>query len=492
MKSTGVIFDVYDDRGAALYPVFPHGLPEQVKCAHALSPDEHARLPNDVFALVLHNNGEVLRKYACVDEGNTLLSVIYFMEQGHQLPEVAQKTAAANLIEACGWYDISVPEALTKIASGTSYLRKEAGLGDVAAGGAKGFWNGKGVYGRIGSGLHGAVRGGLKDPLGTGMGALQVSGMAKNRLQNVGAAERVGGVQAGLLAAAGHKFAEVTGTDDMPLSAPTSKRPLVEQPAKKLASTASGNVLATNNNSKYSPTPVKSPQMGVVVDVTKETTTKELHEKKAAYYALPSLQRYPLDNVGHVKKAQAYFDTYQNQFTPDEKREYALNVVDRASSFGIPCDELLLKYASTEYGTYDELRYGIEARLERVTDANQRMELLKLAASQDTLTPEVYCGALALLDKRAGIVYDRHTPDPYLSTYGVKVAKEAEFSETIESMLVTESALKQLALTNRKGIAERFGDDVATEFQADPVSIYKSMPLPEKRIIAKLTMKQVT
>jgi hypothetical protein len=46
------------------------------------------------------------------------LSVEYFLKTAHKLPSEAQKTAARNLITACGWYGIDPPEELQKIAIG--------------------------------------------------------------------------------------------------------------------------------------------------------------------------------------------------------------------------------------------------------------------------------------------------------------------------------------------------------------------------------------
>jgi len=65
---------------------------------------------------VLLNDGESTRKYECIDKGNTELNVVYLIKHGHKLPEEAQKVAAANLVTACGWYGIEVPEELEKMA----------------------------------------------------------------------------------------------------------------------------------------------------------------------------------------------------------------------------------------------------------------------------------------------------------------------------------------------------------------------------------------
>jgi len=118
-KISGLVLDVFDDpTGEILKQVFPtyDSVPEAVKTAMPLSSVDRASLPDDVFALVLHNDGVVLRKYACVDEGNTCLSVEYFLKTAHRLPLEAQKVAASNLVTACGWYNVDPPESLLTLA----------------------------------------------------------------------------------------------------------------------------------------------------------------------------------------------------------------------------------------------------------------------------------------------------------------------------------------------------------------------------------------
>ena len=118
-KIAGLVLDVYDDpKGEVLRGIFPtaDSLPGLVKEASHVTPELREQLPDDVFALVLHDEETTVRKYACVDGGNTALNVEYFLKTAHKLPEDAQKTAASNLVTACGWYGLVPPKALTHIA----------------------------------------------------------------------------------------------------------------------------------------------------------------------------------------------------------------------------------------------------------------------------------------------------------------------------------------------------------------------------------------
>lgn len=113
------IIDFYDDpQGEVLKNQLPvDQVPEFIKTAAYLGEEDREALPDDVFALVMVDRHSKLRKYACVDKGNTALSVIYFLANQDKLPEEAQKTAAMNLLTACGWYGLDQPAQLKKIAA---------------------------------------------------------------------------------------------------------------------------------------------------------------------------------------------------------------------------------------------------------------------------------------------------------------------------------------------------------------------------------------
>jgi hypothetical protein len=115
---TGSIVDFYDDpQGTVLKEkVAAAQLPDYIKTAHFLTDAAKEIVPDDCFALVMIDGTEKLRKYACVDKGNTALSVIYFMENHDKLTKEAQQVAAQNLINACDVWDLRVPYQLEQLA----------------------------------------------------------------------------------------------------------------------------------------------------------------------------------------------------------------------------------------------------------------------------------------------------------------------------------------------------------------------------------------
>ncbi len=116
-----VVLDVYDDaQGRVARELFgdADALPDVVKTAELLSPEVAKRVPDDLYALVLHDGDQCTRKFACVDSGHTWMHLRYFLKTGHQLPAKAQRVAAQNLVKAARQYGLDVPKRLEKVAFG--------------------------------------------------------------------------------------------------------------------------------------------------------------------------------------------------------------------------------------------------------------------------------------------------------------------------------------------------------------------------------------
>lgn len=129
MKTAGLILDYYDDSNSQLLKKsFPtlDSLPDIVKEAHILTSEEREVLRDEAFALVMVNDGKVLRKFACVDPGNTFLSALYFSQHADSLPEEAQKIAAANILAFCEDFGLEVRD-IEKIAAGNPPDAKNGG-----------------------------------------------------------------------------------------------------------------------------------------------------------------------------------------------------------------------------------------------------------------------------------------------------------------------------------------------------------------------------
>lgn len=457
-KLSGLVLDIRDDGfdGAVFRSIFTESVPAIIKQAAALTPELDARLPDDKFALVLHDGDVTLRKFACIDPGNTALSVEYFLRTGHLLPEEAQKTAAINLVTACGWYGIEAPQDLEKIA---------LGLGSLV-----------------------------------NMG-LTVPGMARQAKMNLDASQGAGHMvvtpaqRQSLM-----KGAEASGTALMPMAGPTTTPLPPKTVIPKVGSAgflgdhgieAGGAVKPDDNidKSHSAEQPKRLPQAGTLnphVTVTGKEAPGLLKLKTAEFYALPSLRRYPLDRYDQVKEASAYFDEWSGRMDPAHRREFSVNLVKRAHQLRIKASDEAEKLASATYASPAELDIALDARRSIILSDEHLGILDKIAEQRVSLEPTAYAELLGQFDKLAEIDghYDRFIPDPYTSTFGVQ--KEAADSIVVGNDYMTVPQLKRLAKVGLSTVKHRFGHELADEFVKDPVSVFNSLPLDQKKTMMRM------
>mgnify|MGYP000860329965 CR=1 FL=1 len=330
------------------------------------------------------------------------------------------------------------------------------------------------------------------------------------------------------------KESEVVGTWDMPLQAAPSRTLPNEKPkspvvAPKVASLldafgweekvaavetnsidaeletmfkeASGVEPDTNISSSHKEQPPGLPQNKKVlvphVDVTSHDPPKVVKEKTAEHYAMPSIQCYPLDGFHQVKEASSYFDRHWKEMEPEDRREFASNLVKRASALSIPVSETADHYGAPGYAP----------RLHTLTELAAREDLLKEAEHQSlydelkdqlgVLPPDVFARALHEIDKYAGIEasYDRDCMDPWFTTFGTeKTARPATEADTanpkdavvLGAEYMSVPSLVEFAKARQPMVAMRFGDEFAKALQSDPTGIFDSLPRDQKLILMRM------
>lgn len=261
------------------------------------------------------------------------------------------------------------------------------------------------------------------------------------------------------------KHAEASGTSVMPMAGEPEKTP--------------------SKDMKY------IPKAASRIDVSGLDAPTRTVEKTATHFALPSLPRYPLDTFAQVKQASAYFEEHGSAFAPSQRREYCSNLQKRAEALGLDTTPTVQKYAASSYGTTAEIELGLHSRMS-VVDEDQRPVLQKIAEIRGTLSPEMYASLLGEFDKVAGIehLYDRAVVDPYLSTYGVKVAESPEDGSYVDGALVVMyKDLVRLGKTKCQGLKDLFGCDFVDEFRKDPVGIFKSLPVDQKKLVGRMSQE---
>lgn len=248
---------------------------------------------------------------------------------------------------------------------------------------------------------------------------------------------------------------------------------------------------------------VRKTAMAPHVDVTgREAPSGVSEEKRASRYALRG--RYPLDRLDHVKQASAYFEEWWKQLLPEDRHEYAVNLVKRASELGVPVSPLAQKYGSETFASAESLKTAFIMRRNLLDEEGKTKHAAMLDALEQLTVdaalsgekvaawrgvpagPAFFATVLEEFDKQAGLdrFYDSHVPDAYLSIFGD--TKTAEFSETLGNLTVTATMLGSLARKGKQKVRDVFGEDLAKEFVSDPVGIYKSLPVEQRKVLGNL------
>ena len=203
--------------------------------------------------------------------------------------------------------------------------------------------------------------------------------------------------------------------------------------------------------------------------------------------------KYPINNPSQVIAAQEYFVDNVKRLKPEDRREYAVKVAHVAGEFGVSVSEEISDYSGEDYSpTLDNhlaVRYSILQR--DGAPVPVRDSLIKVASLRGQVSPEEFAHLLTEFDSITGLnrYWDTDISDPWYSTFSIeKVAMgmpglKAKF--TVGEMTVTEEELKLLSQDMRK-LTDIFGEDFAVSFSKDPVAIFKSMPLPQKKTIARM------
>jgi hypothetical protein len=466
MQLSGLVLDFYDDP-QGLRDCWPDlaSVPETVKTAHLLTKDEYRQLPDDVFALVLIEGGHPLRKYACVDPGNTEMNCQLFLKHASRLPEEARKVAAQNLIQACGWYGLEPSPELQKEALGLMGAANLALVGPSVV-----------------RGTHQSIR---------------------QNMAGVRALEGNGAVVPPTLMKAG----EVSGTYDAPLQPPgdLGREVAVKKnlPFNRVAEKTAGvgnlvkttlkgdprkvgddNEAATLTEHQYNQAP-QFKSLRPHVDVTGRTAQRGTAEKKASLHAMGG--RYPLDSYQDVKTASQYYEEWRKIMPYQDRHEYAVNLVKRASALGIWVSEAARRDGAESYAPAGEIKVAFDARRLYMEEGPARDMLEGLWEQRPLVAPDVFCEALGQIDKIAMLDcrYGEMIPDPCATTYGFE--KKAEDDVWLSGNdYVTREQIENFGLTGVSTLEGSYGSEFANEFRKDPWGIFQSLPLLQKRRLVRM------
>ena len=188
-----------------------------------------------------------------------------------------------------------------------------------------------------------------------------------------------------------------------------------------------------------------------------------------------------------MKQASAYFEEYGKRMAPADRHEYCVNMIKRAAELGIEVSDEARKYGSETYAPVHEFKAAYDLRRQNISGV--ALELMEgLYEARKELPPEVFCEVLSNIDKIAMVehLYDKAIHDPYASTYGFHKKAEEEDSWIDGNDYVTRRQMTNLSMTGFASMAASYGDDFAKEFKKDPWGVFNSLPLIQKRRLARM------
>ncbi len=471
MKTAGVVIDFYDDpSGSVLKSVFPtaESLHESIKIAHILSSEERGVLRDEAYALVLVDNGKVMRKFACVDAGNTLLSALYFEENAHLLPEEAMKVAAANLASFCEDFNME-PTSFVKMAASkmnrTRDSMRQPLVGDEADWAAR--TNLISIRGGADSGRVQPTANQMK----TASGGKQIDFLESFHKLNPQARPPMGG--------------GATLTNDKRVIGTTQKAPDTQNhnktPDKNTFSVGPGKGDLEVNYKEIS-----WPKVANMVDVSGKEAPHTFVKKTASITALDG--KYSLDSYADVQKAVQYFSENWTEMDPEDRHTYAVKTASRADALGIGVPELMARYGSETYAQ------DVDAHLanrKASCDPEYHEMYNVLREKRAAINPSEFAALLAQADEVSGLkwVWGGDVADPYLATFGGYNEKQASAAWDWEGRVgdrVNSDQLHRLAQEGRGILKKYFSHDIVDSFQKDPIAIFDSMPDTHKVLISRM------
>ena len=547
METAGVILDVYDDpQGDVLRSLFPDPgmLPPMVKQGSALTPEQRAALPDDAFALVMHDNGVVLRKYAMVDQANLVLSAIYLLDSMDRMPEEAVKVASARLVAGCYNAGIQPPPQLIAAAQEKlADLYPSSSLRDLTEPKKDGVPAGKSYADHFPDPELRAAAIELQDEIDELDLEEDELRLRKDELRNdakrlemeqVQRLRGTNGEKVASLWVSGTLRSLVNGADSGDTPCTSSDKPYAEYftdpelqqralvlqqrddelslqmdeqrlrqqelevEAKRLEMTQVQHL----QNAKQP----QAPQTAAVapqVDTTGQTAKPTAQIKKAAsgdcLLVLGGQGYYPVRTYGEVEKAASYFGEFWTDLTIDQRREYCTKLAYKADEFGfLELPELVGKYASRQFDPMHRLYF--QPRIDAMQADPSAVDMYeRLAKTASALDPDVAASALFELDKLCGLDahYDTGIPDPFISLFGLTKTADADLNDTwswsnnLGDSILEDDLLRLVQSTvHRTVLADTFDDNFVSALIKNPTVVFDSLPEPSKMVLARLAQRE--
>lgn len=258
------------------------------------------------------------------------------------------------------------------------------------------------------------------------------------------------------------KQSELSGTEIMPLSSAGSRR------LKKIAS---------ETISPY-------------IDVNKDTQPVAFRRPKVAY-ALEDTNgpQFPLESYSQVKEAAEFFEQQGKRFHPRSRHNACVKIAARADVLGVPIGKVVRQYGSPTFGPDGQIKVGFETRRQMFrSDEGSTALLDSLMEKKASAGPEEFAEALAQVDIALGLsrYWGKGVMDPWATTFGQTKVAEWSWSHGNEKLEAKQLQNFVKEGPGRSALERSFGTELADAMSKNPTSIFDSLPLEQKIVIARL------
>jgi len=284
------------------------------------------------------------------------------------------------------------------------------------------------------------------------------------------------------------------------------------------------------------------------VDMTKVASRRPEDYALVAETPSGTVYKYPIVDPGNALISGIYLDQFGDQLSPDMRKTASAKLVAALEEFGFSATEQMtktasvidlfeedtslesifggtndafeviedafngctprgrrklmvqVKQASVEHPSYmadyardeigTDLEYAITIRRRMISeDANAALDaVLEKSAGA---SPEALAENLEAFDIDQGLTgfYYKSIPDAYQSVFGTTLEKVASASATIDidgASFSGEDISDWLDRGGNATIKEAFGEEMAEQVAADPLTVVRSLPAPHRQAIARM------
>lgn len=176
-------------------------------------------------------------------------------------------------------------------------------------------------------------------------------------------------------------------------------------------------------------------------------------------------------------------DAFKGQ-SPRGKRRIMFQVKEAGVKLASEYDA----YTNEEFGTDWPIAMKAREMYVRTDEAREKLATISGLTDRSQVDPSDLVQVLEEFDTENHLIhlYGKRVPDPYQSVYGRTLEKSAEETALINGEPVGANKLKELITSKYDSLSESFGKEAADQLMQDPVTVFNSLPVPERMAIQEL------